>query len=196
MEMSFSTVLSEESEVDDPSQLLFSFYPEQVGLYAVSVLWNGHHIKASPLLLPILSEDRESSALKNCGLFRSENVLQENVIEKNSSKQSSVLSEVQPLCSESNIDGLKTLMDRELLLVNEGNLDSPSAVVGENGRTQKMVVEYEMLRRLEKLTIEGKTMVKEGEDKIDVKNRDNAQVIFKVDQVMWRKKLLASKVTV
>merc|ERR1719234_1152886 len=181
MEMSFSTVLSEESEVDDPSQLLFSFYPEQVGLYAVSVLWNGHHIKASPLLLPILSEDRESSALNNIGLFRSENVLQENVKEENSSKQSSVLSEVQPMCSESNIDGLKTLMDRELLLVNEGNLDSPSAVVGENGRTQKMVVEYEMLRRLEKLAIEGKTLMKEGETTVDAKNEENAKVIFKVE---------------
>merc|ERR1719234_1067274 len=124
MEMSFSTVLSEESEVDDPSQLLFSFYPEQVGLFAASVLWDGHHIKASPLLLPILSEDGESSALKNVGLFRSENVVQENVKEEVCRKQSSVLSEVQPLCtvcSDANIDGLKTLMDKELLLAKKGN---------------------------------------------------------------------------
>merc|ERR1719234_1896226 len=98
-EMSFSTVLSEESEVDDPSRLLFSFYPEQVGLYAVSMLWDGHPIEASPLFLPILSEDRESLALKKFGLFRSENVLQENVENVNSSKQSSVLSMEQPLCS-------------------------------------------------------------------------------------------------
>merc|ERR1719234_1740465 len=194
MEMSFSTVLPEESEGDDHTRLLFSFYPKQVGLYAVSVLWNGHHIKASPLLLPILSEDRESSALNNIGLFRSENVLQENVIEENSSKQSSVLSEVQPLCSESNIDGLKTLMDRELLLVQRGNLDSPSAVVGENGRTQKMVVEYEMLRRLEKLTVEGKTIVKEGVNKFDAKNEENAKVIFKLEPSEVKKEVAGIQV--
>merc|ERR1719234_2582494 len=178
MEMSFSTVLPEESEGDDHTRLLFSFYPKQVGLYAVSVLWDGHHIKASPLLIPILSEDRESSVLKNVGLFRSENVLQENVKEENCRKQSSVLSEVQPLCSDANIKGLKVLMDKELLLAKKGNLDSPSAVIGENGRTQKMVVEYEMLRKLEKLTIEGKTMVKEGENTVDAKNQENVKVTF------------------
>jgi len=182
-EMSFSTVLSEESEVDDPPRLLvlLSFYPEQAGLYAVSVLWDGHHIKASPLLLPILSEDSKSSALKNAGLLRSKNVLKENVKDENSSNQSPVLSEVQPLCSDAKIEGLKALMDKELHLANKGNLDSPSAVVGENGRTQKMVVEYEMLRRLEKLTIEGKALVKERENTIDVKNQENAKVIFKVE---------------
>ena len=190
-EMSFSTVLSEESEVDDPPRLLvlLSFYPEQAGLYAVSVLWDGHHIKASPLLLPILSEDSESSALKNAGLLRSKNVLKENVKDENSSNQSPVLSEVQPLCSDAKIEGLKALMDKELHLANKGNLDSPSAVVGENGRTQKMVVEYEMLRRLEKLTIEGKTLVKEGENKIDVKNQEDAKVTFKVEPNVMKKEV-------
>merc|ERR1719234_584857 len=109
MEMSFSTVLSEESEVDVPPRLLFSFYPEQVGLYAVSVLWDGHHIKASPLLIPILSEDRESSALKNVGLLRSQNVMQEHVKEENRSRQISVVSDIQPFCSDANIKGLKVL---------------------------------------------------------------------------------------
>ena len=183
-EVSVSTVLSTESEVGESPRLLCSFYPEQAGLFTVAVLLDGHHIQASPLLLPILSDEEESLALEIVGLLRVKpeykHVLQENVKDENSSKPNSVPSDVQPSCSKANIEGLKALMDKEMFF-NKEYLDSPSAVVGEHGRTQKMVVEYEMLRRLERLSVEGTSLVKDEKNKFDIKNKEQTGGIFKVE---------------
>ena len=171
-------------QVRDPSRLIFSFSPDQTGLFKVSVMLEGHHIQASPLLLPILSDENKSSVLKNLGLARvnqvrfpvrtlprvnpaHKNVLQEKMKDEESSNTRSVFSEVEPSRSNSKIEDLKALMDRELLLEKK---ESSSAEIGESGlnSTQKMVLEYELLRRLETLGVKNKPL----EEEFDVKRVD------------------------
>ena len=142
---------------------------------------DGGHIQGSPLILPILNDDQEfSAALEKLGLARVKkpdlkNVVQENKKDESSSKLS---------CSDANIEDLKVLMDKELFLAEKKPVDSPlaQAVVRESGgRTQKMVVEYELLRRLEKLGVERETVVKEERNKLDVNNQDQTDGTFKTE---------------
>jgi len=163
---------------------LGSFSSDPRHLACLSSLSDSGHAKASPLLPPILSDDQEFSALGNLGLLRVKkpyfkNVSQENGKGENGNKPSSVSCKeckVQPPCSDANIEYLKALMDKQLSLAVEKPLNSHAAVFGENGGTQKMVVEYELLRRLEKLKDEGEMVVNKRVNKFDGNNQEQTDV--------------------
>ena len=141
-------------------------------------LLDGGHIQASPLILPILNDDQEfSAALEKLGLARVKKPDLKNVVQENGKDESSS----KPSCSDANIEDLKVLMDKELFLAEKKPVDSPLAVVGESGGTQKLVVEYELLRRLEKLGVERETVVKEERNKLDVNNQEQTDATFKTE---------------
>lgn len=161
-----------ETEPLSPDHLVFSFVPQRDGVFTVCVLANGRHIQGSPLLVPVLGGDKHLSLLTKVGLVRvepGEESSQRKSKDSEGREIESVLPEAAVNSSDAKIENLKALMDRELTLENRYRPPaSPLALLTDSGRTQKMVVEYELQRRLENLGLETLSPQKEELKRLEV----------------------------
>ena len=160
-----------ETEPSSPDHLVFSFVPQRDGAFTVCVLANGRHVQGSPLLVPVLREDKYRSLLTEIGLERiepGEESSQRKSHDSEGGEIESVLPEAAVNSSDAKIEDLKALMDRELTLENRYRPPaSPLALLTDSGRTQQMVVEYELQRRLESLGLEKLSPQKEDVKRLE-----------------------------